>query len=65
MRIFGSPLISLNSDVLERFVLFVFFHVKPLTEEYPYVGSVEEDWVRGTTLSIKVVRRHCLEQSWR
>ena len=65
MRIFGSPLISLNSDVLERFVLFVFFHVKPLTEEYPYVSSVEEDWVRGTTLSIKVIRRHCLEQSWR
>ena len=63
MRIFGSPLISLNSDVLESFVLFVFFHVKPLTEEYPYGGSVKEDWVRGTTLSIKVIRRHCLEQS--
>ena len=63
MRIFGSPLISLYSDVLESFVLFVFFQVKPLTEEYPYGGSVEEDWVRGTTLSIKVIRRHCLEQS--
>ena len=63
MRIFGSPLISLYSDVLESFVLFVFFHVKPLAEEYPYGGSVEEDWVRGTTLSIKVIRRHYLEQS--
>ena len=58
MRIFGSPLISLNSDVLERFVLFVFFHVKPLTEEVSFVGSVEEDWVRGTTLSIKVWNSH-------